>query len=75
MINYDSFLLHAIPKATYRKQDVGFSFHSVNGNLTGYEGLPETERTLLIWQVTGKQQQALVEQETAFVDSLRTGSA
>ncbi|CAG2104852.1 unnamed protein product [Medioppia subpectinata] len=37
-----------------------------------WSGVPDTDRALLIWQITGQQDAALLEQETAFINGIRT---
>lgn len=37
-----------------------------------WSGMQDTDRALLIWQITGQQDAALLEQETAFVNAIRS---
>ena len=37
-----------------------------------WPGMQDTDRALLVWQITGQQDAALLEQETAFVNAIRS---
>lgn len=47
-----------------------FKYTLFNGLSSGYSNIDENDRSLLVWQMSGQQDAAMLREETAFVEAL-----